>query len=138
MLPDGDCRPGKLHLKDSIMKSIKTWILTASLLGVAFMPMGCDKAAEKAKDATKAVENLKGEALDKAKDSLIKPITEKFAAIEEKIKALTGADKTDAEGMLAKLKDKVTGLKDISGDKFGEYKDAIMKMFEELKKKVGM
>jgi len=137
----------------------RTWHKLAAGVALAAGPVlavGCDGAKDAAKKAEKAggdaVKDVKktgddakakvGEVADKAADAaktaIIDPIKDLLPKIEEKIKGLTGDKMTAAKEQFDKLKKLVADFSAAPADKVKELGEELKKVFDELKKSVGL
>src|SRR5262245_12655044 len=95
-----------------------------------------DKLKEGAAGAGDRASELAKEAAAKAKEGVVKPVTDMYPKIEEKIKAMSGDAAKTAGTKFEELKKLVEEFK--TSDKWESLKDGLMAKFDELKKLVGL
>jgi glutamyl-tRNA reductase len=129
---------------------MKKFAFSVALVAAAVFASGCDKASSAGSAAASAAKDMKDKGGDAAKGAMDagkemlekaqKELMDKFdmKAVEGKIAALTGDKATAAKASFEKFKTMLTEFKAAPMEKMAEWKDKLMKAYDDLKKEVGL
>jgi len=96
------------------------------------------KVGEKAKEVGEKATEAGEKAVKAGKDAVVKSVSDAMPKIEEKIKDLSGDKLQQATAKLKELKSLLEDFKTSDAASWEASKEKLMKVFEELKKMVGL